>query len=241
MTQEALPALAEDWERALAIVAHPDDMEFGAASAVARWTDQGKEVSYVLMTSGEAGIDGMTPQEAGPAREEEQRASAEIVGAQGVEFLGYTDGVIEYGLDLRRDLARKIRQHRPEVLITLSHHLTWPGGQLNMADHRWLAYGVMDAARDAGNRWIFPELLEEGLAPWSGVRMVLCSGSPAPTHAVDVSAHLERGIASLQAHALYIENLAQDFDPVDFLTRAAQETGKRAGCRYAVSFETILV
>lgn len=241
MTESELPALDEDWRRALAIVAHPDDMEFGASSAVARWTAQGKDVSYLLMTSGEAGIDGMSPEEAGPAREEEERRSAAVVGVERVEFLGYTDGVIEYNLDLRRDLSRKIRTYRPDVLLTLSHHLTWPGGALNMGDHRWLAYGVMDAGRDAGNRWIFPELLDEGLEPWMDVRMILLSGSPRPTHAVDVSEHLDKGIASLQEHKLYIDNLAQGFDPVAFLTRAAAEAGERAGFRYAASFEVISI
>ena len=241
MTADKLPALDENWQRALAIVAHPDDMEFGASSAVARWTAQGKEISYILMTSGEAGIDSMSPEEAGPAREEEEIKSAAIVGVEKVEFLGYTDGVIEYNLDLRRDLARKIRRYRPEILITLSHHLTWPGGPLNMADHRWLAYGVMDGGRDSGNRWIFPELLDEGLEPWTGVRQVLLSGSPRPTHAVDISEYLEKGITSLQAHKLYIDNLAQGFDAVGFLTQAALETGKRTGFHYAVSFEAISI
>ncbi len=241
MTEDKLPALDENWQRALAIVAHPDDMEFGASSAVARWTAQGKEISYILMTSGEAGIDSMSPEEAGPAREEEELESAAIVGVEKVEFLGYTDGVIEYNLDLRRDLARKIRKYRPEILITLSHHLTWPGGPLNMADHRWLAYGVMDAGRDAGNRWIFPELLDEGLEPWTRVRQVLLSGSPRPTHAVDISEYLEKGITSLQAHKLYIDNLAQGFDAVGFLTQAALETSKRTGFHYAVSFEAISI
>ena len=241
MTEDKLPALDENWQRALAIVAHPDDMEFGASSAVARWTAQGKEISYILMTSGEAGIDSMSPEEVGPAREEEEITSAAIVGVEKVEFLGYTDGVIEYNLDLRRDLARKIRRYRPEILITLSHHLTWPGGPLNMADHRWLAYGVMDGGRDAGNRWIFPELLDEGLEPWTGVRQVLLSGSPRPTHAVDISEYLEKGITSLQAHKLYIDNLAQGFDAVGFLTQAALETGKSTGFHYAVSFEAISI
>ena len=241
MTTDKLPTLDENWQRALAIVAHPDDMEFGASSAVARWTAQGKDVSYILMTSGEAGIDGMSPEETGPVREEEEIKSAAIVGVEKVEFLGYTDGVIEYNLDLRRDLTRKIRTYRPEIVITLSHHLTWPGGPLNMADHRWLAYGVMDASRDAGNRWIFPELLDEGLEPWAGVRMVLLGGSPEPTHVVDVTEHLEQGIVSLQAHKLYIDNLAQGFDPVGFLTQAAVETGKHAGFEYAVSFEAISI
>src|SRR4029453_4838770 len=96
-----LQPVDEDWQRGLAIVAHPDDLEFGAAAAVARWTGQGKEVVYVLLTSGEAGMDGMAPGQAGPLREEEQRQSAAIVGVSQVEFLGLPDGVLEYGVPLR--------------------------------------------------------------------------------------------------------------------------------------------
>src|SRR5271168_4872263 len=107
----------EDWERAVAIVAHPDDLEYGAASAIARWTSQGKDVSYVLATSGEAGIAGLSPEEAGPLRQEEQRRSASVVGVDHVEFLEHRDGAVEYGLPLRRDLAGAIRRLRPEVVI----------------------------------------------------------------------------------------------------------------------------
>jgi LmbE family N-acetylglucosaminyl deacetylase len=241
MINNKLDILPEDWSRALAIVAHPDDMEFGASSAVARWTSQGKEVAYTLMTSGEAGIEGMSPHEVGPLREEEEYKSARIVGVENVNFLSYTDGIIEYGLPLRRDIARQIRVYKPEILITLSHRLTWPGGPLNMADHRWLALAVMDGARDAGNRWIFPELIQEGHEPWSGVQKVFLAGSPSPTHAADVTGFLEKGIASLQEHRVYIENLAQGFDPVKFLTEKAMWDGDSIGVKYAVSFEVVSV
>src|SRR6476620_447431 len=105
----------------MAVVAHPDDMEYGAAAAVARWTDQGRSVVYVLATRGEAGIDGRHPSEVGPLREAEELAGAAEVGVDVVEFLGHRDVVIEYGLDLRRDIARAIRRHRPELLVTLTH------------------------------------------------------------------------------------------------------------------------
>jgi LmbE family N-acetylglucosaminyl deacetylase len=236
------PSLApfpEDWERALAVVAHPDDLEYGTASAIARWTSQGKHVQYLLVTRGEAGIDTMDPAEAGPLREAEERRSAAIVGVDTVEFLGYPDGVIEYGPPLRRDIARVIRRFRPDILITSNYRLTWPGGTFNMADHRWTALAVLDAARDAGNRWIFPELLAEGFAPWRGVRMVCVDASPAATHAVDVTAFIEQGIASLQAHRVYLQNLGTDFDPRTFLCEHAAEVGKRCGYQYAVSVEVI--
>src|SRR6266568_2008387 len=112
--------LAEDWDRAVAVVAHPDDIEYGTAAAVARWTGQGKEVAYCLATRGEAGIDSMPPEQAGPLREAEERASAEIVGVDSVEFLDHRDGVVEYGLPLRADLARVIRRQRPEIVVTVN-------------------------------------------------------------------------------------------------------------------------
>lgn len=117
--------IKEDWERATAIVAHPDDLEYGAASAIARWTSQGKEISYVLATSGEAGIAGLSPEETRPLREEEQRRSAAVVGVEHVEFLGHLDGAVEYGLELRRDLAGAIRRLRPEIVIGMNFDLTW--------------------------------------------------------------------------------------------------------------------
>lgn len=234
-----LQPLPEDWQRALAIVAHPDDLEYGAASAVARWTAQGKSVAYVLVSSGEAGIDSLAPEQAGPLREEEERRSARAVGVDSVEFLGHRDGVIEYGAALRRDLSRAIRRHRPDVLLTLSHQLTWPGGALNMADHRWTTLAVLDAARDAGNRWIFPELLSAGHEVWSGVRLICLQGSSQPTHAVDVTNFVDQGVASLRQHQVYLQNLAYAFDPDAYLRQSAAQEGQRFGCPFAVSFEVI--
>ena len=117
--------LPEDWDRGIAIVAHPDDLEYGAASAIARWTDQGKVITYVLASAGEAGIDGMLPSDCAPLRMDEERRGAAQVGVEVVEFLEHRDGVIEYGMDLRRDLARAIRRHRPDVVITSNHHMVW--------------------------------------------------------------------------------------------------------------------
>src|SRR5690349_18973188 len=108
-TTPLLPPVREDWNRALCVAAHPDDLEYGLACAVARWTGQGKQVTYLLATSGEAGIDKMDPAEAGPLREEEERVGAREVGVDVVDFLGYRDGVVEYGLPLRMGITRAIR------------------------------------------------------------------------------------------------------------------------------------
>jgi LmbE family N-acetylglucosaminyl deacetylase len=229
----------ENWERGIAVVAHPDDLEYGAAAAIARFTDQGKEVTYVLASAGEAGIDGMDPATCGELRKDEERTGAALVGVDNVEFLGHQDGVIEYNLDLRRDIARMIRRYRPEIMITSNHYFTWGSSGLNMADHRNVGMAAIDAARDAGNRWVFPDLLDEGLEPWEGTRRIFVNASPFATHAVDVTDTIDRGVASLKAHAAYLEGLGEGgmTDPDTFLRAMAEESGRRFGGRLAATFE----
>lgn len=236
-----LDPMPDDWQRALAIVAHPDDMEYGASSAVAAWTDAGKEVAYVLVTRGEAGIDAMSPAQAGPLRVEEQRAACRAVGVETLEFLDHADGVIEYGLALRKDIAASIRRHRPELVITGNYHDRFQGGGLNMADHVAVGRAVIDGVRDAGNRWVFPELRDGGHEPWAGVRWVAVAGSPIPTHAVDITGTLDRGIASLAAHRIYLEGLGDGpmSDPAAFLRMVAEQTASQFNGRLATSFELL--
>jgi LmbE family N-acetylglucosaminyl deacetylase len=245
VTEQAPPALEsydDSWSSALAVVAHPDDLEYGVAGAVARWTSLGKQVRYCLATSGEAGIDSLTPEEAGPLREAEQRAAASIVGVEDVEFLGYRDGVIEYGLPLRRDIARAIRRHKPDVVVIVNYRDFWAPGRPNQADHVAVGRAVIDGARDAGNRWVFRELLDEGLPPWQ-VRHVLSAGGDAVTHGLDISEHFDKGVASLRAHAAYLAALGENplADPEEFLESIARATGARLGCVFAVAFEVITV
>jgi LmbE family N-acetylglucosaminyl deacetylase len=234
-----LPALPEDWERCLAVAAHPDDIEYGAASAVARWTAQGKQVTYLLATRGEAGIDSLHPDQAAPLREQEERTGAREVGVDVVEFLDYRDGVIEGGLGLRRDIARAIRRHQPDIIVMGSYQIRMLGTMTNQADHRVVGLATLDAARDAGNRWIFPDLLDEGLEPWGGTRFVAVVGSDTPSHGVDVTGEpLQRGIASLAAHAEYTKGLGQNApDTAPFLTWVAKQAGPALGVEAAVLFD----
>ena len=239
-----LPAAPEDWQKALAIVAHPDDLEYGGASAVAKWTAQGKQVIYLMVSRGEAGIDSMHPSEVGPLRSQEEVNAAGIVGVNTVEFLDYPDGIIEYGLPLRRDLSRAIRHHRPDVLITLNHHLKFSSGHLNMADHRNVALAVFDAARDSGNRWIFPELLDEGPEPWNGVRFAAVLGvdNTAATHGIDVSGYWETGLESLRQHQTYLDNLGPSAaNTFEALTGYARQSGQTFGCQHALLTELVLI
>ncbi len=232
-TETELEPVPEDWSRGLAVVAHPDDMEYGAASAVARWTGQGKEIGYLLVTRGEAGIDSMSPEESVAARAGEQEASCRAVGVDRLEYLDHPDGLVVADLNLRRDLAAALRRHRPEVVIGINFRDSWGGPSWNHADHRAVGVALLDAVRDAGNRWIFPELGE----PWSGTRFALFSNGPTVTHGVDVTDTLEAGIESLRCHQIYLDNLGSEApDPDEMLRGWAAAAGPRLGTTYAVPF-----
>jgi LmbE family N-acetylglucosaminyl deacetylase len=231
-----LPLVPEDWDRALAVVAHPDDMEYGAASAVARWTGQGKHVAYVLVTKGEAGIATMAPAEVAPLRMEEQRRSCEVVGVTDLEFCDFPDGLVLEGVPLRQELARHIRSQRPDVVLSINHRDQFGPGSWNHVDHRAVGRALLDAVRDAANPWIFPDLGE----PWDGVRFVAFGGSPHPTHGVDIGEHLDVGIESLACHEVYLRELGGDMaDPGAFLRSNAEASGPRIGVELASLFEVI--
>jgi LmbE family N-acetylglucosaminyl deacetylase len=213
------------------VVAHPDDLEYGAAAAVARWTSQGKHVAYLLATRGEAGIQGMAPDEVGPLRVEEERRSAAVVGVHDVHYLDHADGLVEYGLALRHDLAVVLRAERPDVVITMNFDLTWGDtGMVNHADHRAVGLAVLDAVRDAANPWVFTDA---GPA-WGGATEVYVAAVTDPTHFVDVTETISTGVDSLREHKAYIDGLGRDFDPDEFLRNLAGYTGLAAGCEYAV-------
>ncbi len=236
---DALEPVPEDWERALCVVAHPDDLEYGAAAAIARWTDQGKHITYCLVTSGEAGIDSLAPDECARIRQEEERRSAEVVGVDVVEFLAHPDGLVEAGIPLRRDLAATIRHHRPDVVVSINFRETWGRPSINHADHRATGVALLDAVRDAANRWVF---VGAGGDAWNGVRFALFSGSPQATHGTDVTATLDRGIASLREHAAYLAALdpsGEGGDPTAFLRENAEAAGPRLGVAAAATFELI--
>jgi LmbE family N-acetylglucosaminyl deacetylase len=225
--------IPEDWDRAVAVVAHPDDLEYGAAAAVARWTGQGRSVSYVIVTRGEAGIAGMPPAEVGPLREEEERRSAAIVGVDEVEFLDHPDGLVEYGLPLRRDIASALRRLKPDVVFTMNFELTWGDTPMvNHADHRAVGLATIDACRDAANPWVFSQA---GPA-WTGIKRLFVAASGDPTHFADVTGTMDAGVASLREHRVYIEGLGREFDPDEFLRDMAGYMGLGANVEYAVGF-----
>lgn len=212
-------------------------MEYGAAAAVARWTAQGKRIAYVLVTDGEAGVTGMSPAEVGPLRRAEQIAACREVGVDTVEFLGLPDGLVTEGLELRDRLCQVLRRHRPDVVLSINFRDSWGGPSWNHADHRAVGRALLDATRDSGNPWLFPD----AGAPWPHIQFTAFSGSPQATHAVDVTESFDAGVRSLASHAVYLANLGGDMaSPDAFLRGAAEAAGHRLGVPLAAAFELIM-
>jgi len=203
-------AMLDDSEiqRILVITAHPDDVDFSAAGTIARWTDAGIEVVYTVATDGDAGAaDESVPRAEIPAlRRAEQTAAAKHVGVHDLRFLGYPDGRVEATLALRQDLARVIRQVRPDRLVCPSPERNYVRLGIGHPDHRAVGSAALDAVYpDARNPFAFPELLaDEGLEPWT-VREVWIPVGPSPgrdldIHYVDIGATFGRKVAALRAH-----------------------------------------
>jgi LmbE family N-acetylglucosaminyl deacetylase len=228
--------------RVLAINAHPDDVDFAAAGTVARWTDAGIDVIYCVVTSGGAGGQDLAfPREEMPAlRQAEQVAAAKCVGVHDVRFLGYPDGRVEATLALRRDLARVIRQVRPDRVLCPSPERNYARIGVGHPDHRAVGSATLDAVYpDARNPFAFPELRErEGLAPWT-VREVWIAAGPDPDRYVDVTATFGRKIAALQAHRSQTGHMTDLEDRIRTrLTLAAERGGLPEG-RLAESFRVL--
>jgi LmbE family N-acetylglucosaminyl deacetylase len=206
-------------ERVLVITAHPDDPEFGSAGTVAGWAHNATRVTYVIVTNGSKGTDdpSITSQQLVEMRQEEQRAAAAILGVSEVVFLGYPDGEIYNTPELRRDLVRQIRLHRPELLIT--HDPTariMRNEWINHPDHRAVGDTALDAVFPlARDRYNFPEHVEEGLQPHK-VLDVFLIGTNEPNTWIDITETLELKIEALQQHRSQIK------DPQELAQRMRQ-------------------
>jgi len=228
--------------RILVITAHPDDVDFGAAGTVATWTDAGTEVTYCVVTDGDAGGYDETVGRAEMAvrRRGEQTLAAKQVGVHDVRFLGYPDGRVEATLGLRKDLARVVRQVRPERLMCPSPERNYARLGTSHPDHRAVGAAALDAVYpDARNPFAFPELVaEEGLAAWT-VREVWLAGGPSPNRYVDVTGTFGRKVAALRAHESQTGHMDGLEDLLrDWLGRGAAAAGLPEG-RLAESFQVI--
>jgi LmbE family N-acetylglucosaminyl deacetylase len=229
-------------QRVLVITAHPDDVDFSAAGTIAGWTDRGIEVTYCIVTDGDAG--GFDPSVARTAiagiRRQEQTAAAKEVGVLDLVFLGYPDGQLVATLELRKVISRVIRQVRPQRVLLQCPERNFARIYASHPDHLAAGEAALCAVYpDARNPFTFTDLLDdEGLEPWA-VPEVWMMGGPNPGRVVDVTAQLERKIAALRCHA------SQHTDPDAMADRvrawlAANATsyGLPAGS-YAEAFQVI--
>jgi LmbE family N-acetylglucosaminyl deacetylase len=146
--------------------------------------------------------------------------------------------VLEYGVPLRRAICASVRRHRPDIVVTGNFRDTWGGQNLNQADHIATGRAVVDAVRDAGNRWVFNDQLTDGLEPWGGVKQVWAFGSPQSGHGVDTTETFDAGVDSLKAHAAYIQGLGwENWDEREFLEGMGRATGQRLGVTFGAPFE----
>ena len=226
--------------RAMVVVAHADDAEWGCSGTVAKWCAQGWEVVYVLCTDGSKGTEDpeLTSEELVNIRQKEQLDASKVLGLHQVVFLGYEDAMLEPSIELRRDIAREIRRYRPDILICLSplRHLDGDG-YIGHPDH--LASGeaalaaVFPSARD---RLTFPELMEEGLEPHKVAEVWVMDQDDADQY-VDVTDYIDTAIAALQAHASQVGGE----DVAKHMRNWRRKTGKKVGFAYAEGFKRFLL
>jgi LmbE family N-acetylglucosaminyl deacetylase len=226
-------------ERALVVTAHPDDVDFGAAGTVASWITQGTQVTYCIVTDGDAGgFDPDVPRSEIPRiRRSEQVAAGRILGVDDVRFLGYRDGQLEVTQGLRRDISRVIREVRPERMLIQSPERNWARIPASHPDHMAAGEAAIFAIYpDARNPFAHPSLLQdEGLDAWT-VHDVWVMGAPEPNHFVDVTEQVDRKLAALRAH----ESQTAHMDDLDerirgWMTMAAEMAGLPEG-RLAEAF-----
>lgn len=211
--------------RVLIVMAHPDDGEFGCGATVAKWAAEGRDVYYCLVTDGQvgdAGDESITSEELARVRQEEARAAARALGVRNdVIFLHYMDSRLEPTLELRRDIARVIRQVKPDVVICQDPTVRWSGqGYINHPDHRAAGEATLAAIMPvASTRLAFPELAAEGLKPHN-VREIYISSSQNADRWVDVEGFIEHKIAGLRAH----KSQLRDWDPGSSVEQWAKDT-----------------
>ena len=227
-------------KRALVVVAHPDDVDFGSGGTVATLTDHGVDVAYCIVTSGDAGGDDSTlsREERAEVRESEQRAAAAEVGVTNLTFLRWPDGQVEPTLLLRREITRVIRRHRPDLVITQNPERTWERIHASHPDHLAAGEATLRAVYpDARNPHAFPELLHEGLEPHTVPVVWLASGQP--TMVVDITKRFPRKLAALIRHESQVGNRT---DLEKMLRRWARANAKVAGLpksRLAENFRVV--
>ena len=225
------------YQRAMVVVAHPDDAEWGCAGTVAKWCAEGWEVVYVLCTDGSKGSEDpdMTSGRLVEIRKQEQLNAGKVLGLKDIVFLGYEDSMLEPTLDLRRDIAREIRRHRPDVLICMNPVRSVVGeGYLGHPDHFASGEAALSAVFPSSrDRLTFPELLREGLEPHKVKEVWMMFHGDTADKFVDVSAYMDTAVDALKQHQTQVS--AEDAE-VD-MRQWRNSTGKKVGFEFAEAFK----
>ena len=233
--------MTEEAERVMVITAHPDDAEFTVSGTVARWAQEGKTVIYVICTDGSRGSNDpeVKPEHLVAIRRAEQEAAARILGVEEIVYLGYEDGSLQPTLALRRELTRAICRYRPDIVVCPDPTVRYYGDSyLNHPDHRAAGDAALDAVfPSARTRYIFPELLAEGLESHK-VREVYIRGSLSPNFWVDISDTIDLKVEALFCHTSQIRAASKELLAQWVRTRAAEQ-GKSQGMSLAESFRHV--
>ncbi|HWB71067.1 MAG TPA: PIG-L deacetylase family protein [Egibacteraceae bacterium] len=226
------------FRRALVVVAHPDDAEFGAAGTIARWVQMGTDVRYLVLTDGASGSADpqMTRERLVAMRAAEQEDACTRLGVSDITMLGYRDGYLEPTVEARRKVAAEIRRLRPEAVLTLDPELRWSrSGYVNHPDHRAAGDLVLHAINPAASTRLWdPTLIDEGLEPWDVAELWLTSFGDGPD-VVDVTGTFAAKVAALRCHASQLG----DWDPEPWLRRQASDRGEQVGVELAEAFTVL--
>ncbi len=227
----------------MSIHAHPDDQEFTVGGTLAKWAKLGARIITVCITSGDVGSnqytpEDMTPEKLWPIREREQKAACDVLGVQEVVFLRYPDGMLTSTIELRRDLTRLIRKYKPDTVMTGDPTVRFYGNNyMNHPDHRVAGDVTCDAVfPSAGTKFIFPELLKEGLEPHEVSRLFL-HGAEKPDVWVDITDTIETKVCALLKHATQLG----PWDPHEMMYEWAREDGKAHGVEMAESYRLMIL
>ena len=222
--------------RAMIIIAHPDDGEYMAAGTLAKWAKAGTEVTYVLCTSGDKGTSDqeIKPEELAATREREQQNAADVVGAKNVEFLRYEDGVLQNTLELRKDIVRQIRKHKPDVIFCQDPTRRYGDTFINHPDHRAAGDAVLDAVFPSARDYhVYPDLIEEGYMPHNTLQVYMGTfgfGDPGNVW-VDISETIDTKIDALMEHK---SQVGTDEERLQTMRERIKETAAQVGATHAM-------
>lgn len=231
--------------KVVVIVAHHDDIEFGCSGTIARWIEEGAEVTYVIVTDGGSGSNepGVIREELSALRKKEQLAASAVVGVSDIRFLGYKDGSLQATLELRRDLTRILREVKPERVVCQDPRTVFFGdGYINHPDHRAAGEAALYATFPSSEtRPIFPELLEEGYEPHK-VSQLWVTLTIEPTHYVDISSVFDKKLDSLRAHESQLGS-GEDAEKgaLTFIRERNAQSGALVGVDYAEFFKVMIL